>query len=294
MINESANQNDPKRAGDRDGNKPLPSSNKPDTDKGEPFALERAFPEPAEIFRRLDALSARSNSVLIVLDANTLLLPYHLKPTGLGPLENIFTKLSNEKRLFVPARAVREFAKHRSSKLSDIISALSKRQSEQPKTEMPQFLAGTQEFSDLEASYSRYKEVRNQYMKSLKQLTKKLRSWNGDDPVSALYEKIFKPETIVEPTEAPDQLLAEWRRRFADKMPPGYKDGAKGHDAIGDFLIWKAILQLGAREKKGTIFVTGDEKADWFVRTDGRGVFPRPELIEEYRRVTKGHAFRLM
>jgi hypothetical protein len=54
-----------------------------------------------------------------------------------------------------------------------------------------------------------------------------------------------------------------------------------------------SLLSLGAIHKKDLIFVTGEQKADWFVREGGERVFPRPELVDEYRRASGGRALRL-
>jgi hypothetical protein len=41
-------------------------------------------------------------------------------------------------------------------------------------------------------------------------------------------------------------------------------------------------------------FVTGEQKADWFIRSDGGSIYPRHELIDEYRRFSEGKSLRLM
>jgi hypothetical protein len=42
------------------------------------------------------------------------------------------------------------------------------------------------------------------------------------------------------------------------------------------------------------IFVTGDEKSDWMVRSENTALFPRFELIEEYQRSSEGQSFHIM
>jgi hypothetical protein len=51
--------------------------------------------------------------------------------------------------------------------------------------------------------------------------------------------------------ETRKQLHNEKSRRYKNKVPPGYKDASKDDGGIGDFLIWKTLLLLGEREKKG-------------------------------------------
>jgi hypothetical protein len=94
--------------------------------------------------------------------------------------------------------------------------------------------------------------------------------------------------------EARKSYLAEMKWRYPHKVPPGYKDAGKEDGGIGDFLIWKSLLKLGEREKKNLVFITGEQKADWFIRADGGAVYPRSELIDEYRRASGGKSFCLM
>jgi hypothetical protein len=42
------------------------------------------------------------------------------------------------------------------------------------------------------------------------------------------------------------------------------------------------------------VFVTGETKSDWYVRSSGEAVYPRPELVDEYRRFSDGHNVKLM
>jgi transposase-like protein len=63
---------------------------------------------------------------------------------------------------------------------------------------------------------------------------------------------------------------------------------------IGDFLIWKTILEIGAKNKKHIIFVSADEKADWQHRSGGSGFLPRYELVDEFRRASTGKSFFIL
>ena len=44
-----------------------------------------------------------------------------------------------------------------------------------------------------------------------------------------------------------DEVLEEMTRRYKQAIPPGYKDASKPDGGIGDFLIWKTILNLGEK-----------------------------------------------
>lgn len=132
------------------------------------------------------------------------------------------------------------------------------------------------------------------YRKSVGAVIDDIEQWKENDPVVSIYSNVFNDDAIIKIDTKTNkkELLAEWRWRLINKIPPGYKDAAKDVP-LGDFLIWRAILEAGRKTKKDCIFITGEEKADWFVRS-GRGVFARPELISEYGRFSGGKSFMLM
>ncbi|MDA9523878.1 hypothetical protein XI06_27270 [Bradyrhizobium sp. CCBAU 11434] len=77
------------------------------------------------------------------------------------------------------------------------------------------------------------------------------------------------------------------------RIPPGYKDGKKLQGGPGDLLIWKTILAEGKSRNKDCVFVSAEEKPDWWVRNSG-AFQPRVELIEEYRSTTGGRTVHIV
>jgi hypothetical protein len=43
----------------------------------------------------------------------------------------------------------------------------------------------------------------------------------------------------------------QWRTD--NQVPPGYKDASKDDKGIGDFLIWKSILDLGKKKNRDLV-----------------------------------------
>lgn len=79
------------------------------------------------------------------------------------------------------------------------------------------------------------------------------------------------------------QLYTEGQVRYADKIPPGYEDSSKPEpDRYGDLVLWQQILEMGANSKRPAIFVTDDNKEDWWLKSHGKTVGPRTELVDEY------------
>lgn len=72
--------------------------------------------------------------------------------------------------------------------------------------------------------------------------------------------------------------------RYAQSVPPGYKDADKPEpDRYGDALLWFQLLDHAKAVNKPVILVTDDAKEDWVQIISGRTIGPRPELRAEMR-----------
>jgi len=217
-----------------------------------------------------------------------MLLPYKMSSGSLSVLGEVYARLAEEGRLFVPARAAREFVKNRNNELGNLIQNLKVRR--ERLNDLPPILADLPGYQDARDGG---KEVRRAY----EQLEAAIKSWRGNDPVTMLYEKVFPSSSFIDlpnDEKSREGYRQELERRTRNLIPPGYKDAAKGDDGIGDLLIWLTLLKIGNASKKDMVFVTGEEKADWFNRSSGEHVYPRYELIDEYRRASGGGSLRLI
>src|ERR1700704_347968 len=94
--------------------------------------LETSFPEASQVFAPFSIPPITSENILIVLDTNVLLLPYQTTQDDLQAIGAIYKQLAEQNRLFIPARAAREFAKHRDRKLADMVRTLNEIKSRLP------------------------------------------------------------------------------------------------------------------------------------------------------------------
>jgi hypothetical protein len=269
------------------------------TDKDETllsmWALEEAFPELSQLLAS-SVLRGGGKKELIVLDTNVLLLPFAMGGRQFGVIKSTFKKLADEKRLFVPGRVIREFLSNRDRKIADILKDVEAKANgiHNAMINLPDF------FEDLNAalpvleSIKKLRKASDEYAKSLHLLVRDMRAWRGNDPVTLAYSEIFVEGVVVDPAVDRSEFSRSWRNRLLSRIPPGYKDGGKPDEGVGDFLIWHAILEIGKAKERDLIFVTGDEKADWRVRINNKGTYPRPELIDEYRRVSGGRNLELL
>jgi len=75
--------------------------------------------------------------------------------------------------------------------------------------------------------------------------------------------------------------------RYANEVPPGYKDlpikKNKGQrNLYGDLIIWMELLNYTKNKKQPLVFITDDRKEDWWTIQKGKTIRPREELILEF------------
>jgi hypothetical protein len=76
--------------------------------------------------------------------------------------------------------------------------------------------------------------------------------------------------------------LREAKARKLKLIPPGFRD-----EECGDLIIWKQLLDKAKDHKDGVIFVTDDQKDDWWQKYGSKGhertFGPHPLLREEMK-----------
>jgi hypothetical protein len=103
--------------------------------------------------------------------------------------------------------------------------------------------------------------------------------------------KIFEGHTGDELEEDIEDLKKRARERYESEQPPGYEDYSQDEDVsrgeCEDFLIWKQLMVFAEREEEDIVFITGEEKPDWWeVDSDHEIVRPRHELLREFSKET--------
>jgi hypothetical protein len=93
----------------------------------------------------------------------------------------------------------------------------------------------------------------------------------NEDPVIAAFERIFAGK-VGPPFNKDEYITAiqEANRRIEAKEPPGYRDKGKGFTPQGDYLLWNQVLTEAGRRRSDVLFITGDQKDDWW-RTGSGG-----------------------
>lgn len=260
----------------------------------ETLDLEAAFPNTSRLFEPYSLVDLNSAETIVVLDTSTLLLPYAVRKDDLNAIGHVYKRLAEQNRIFIPSRAAREFAKNRERKLGEMVKAIDDMRSRLPTVSerISPLLEGMKEHEEAKAAGALLSQASKSYSEALKALLDKITRWHGDDPVSQLYNEVFR-ECITDSGKSKNALESEWAQRAAINRPPGYKDKGKADGGLGDFLIWDTVLHIGGEKEKDLAFVTGDVKSDWFVRSGRTALYPRLELVDEYKEVSGGRSFRI-
>jgi hypothetical protein len=266
------------------------------------FSLDRAFlasdvlPDVASSYgTQIRDIKDAVKDADVVLDTNVLLLPYGAGTDSLNAITKVYDALTTGKRLHLPAQVVREFLKNRPVKIGDLYKGIADKAS---RLQVPQLsypiLEAIPEFQEIKKSLTGIAGHVKDLQKANGGLLRTIRSWEWNDPVSLAYRKHLPASIVFEPKLDREKTLGELKRRYELAIPPGYKDAAKDDYGVGDYLVWKTILAIGARNKRDLIFVSGEEKADWQHRSDGTPLLPRYELLDEYMRSSGGKALYIV
>jgi hypothetical protein len=261
------------------------------------FPLSVCFPDAAAIFnRRHKNFDEIKGDCLVALDTNVLLAPYSLSDKDIAQIETVYQSLSQAGRLMIPAQVAREFARHRSTKLGDLVKTLQDQMSRtgSPLSTKFSFLKLVPEYANALKLSEEVEQKEKELARTLRAVLEKVRSWESNDPIWELYRKYFG--SFVTELNAGDEknLPDELKFRNLHSIPPGYKDEKKADGGSGDLIIWKTILQEGKKRQANIIFVTIDQKPDWWTQSASSPLYPRFELLEEFGAVTGGKSVMLM
>ena len=89
---------------------------------------------------------------------------------------------------------------------------------------------------------------------------------------------------VLEPfsEEEIQRLKENGKKRYADRIPPGWKDTSKQANSYGDYINWEEILRLAESDNKSIVFITNEMKEDWIETVDGKKLGPLHALSQEF------------
>jgi hypothetical protein len=232
---------------------------------------------------------------LIALDANVLLNLYRYSDETREEFLKIL-KLFEDK-LILPNWAAQEFFSNRLDVIVEQEKSYDETLGEIVKLEKK--FANTRQHPFLsQGLLSRLARLFRDVTQELKKRQQRYFDQVHDDPLLLKLDQIFRDRIL--PGFTKERLLElgkEGQPRYSAKIPPGYMDERKSEDGdplrkFGDFILWKELLEHCKEQKRSLIFVTDDQKEDWWQKVKGETLGPRPELIGEFREHS-GHMFQM-
>lgn len=222
---------------------------------------------------------------LIILDTNVLLNFYSSSQATRKDFLDILKIFST--RLWIPYQVQLEFQRKRDTKIEELKNAyyslisflerdeagLRNKLSEYP-------FIDTQEFQNQITTL--FLSEKN----DLQDLEKSHPDYDSNDPIQDELTDLFTGKTGEKyPDSKLQEIYTTGEERYKVKKPPGYKDQEKSkrssHNQYGDLIVWFELIDKARSSEKPIIFVTDDDKEDWWFIKKGRKYGPRSELIEE-------------
>ena len=121
-----------------------------------------------------------------------------------------------------------------------------------------------------------------------------IQAWGWNDPVSKMYHEVLSERILDDSHIDQNEVSKDLKRRSENNILPGYKDKSKNQNQAGDLLIWKEVLNIAEVKSEHVVFVSGDEKADWWHQSGKKPLYPRFELVDEFREKTGGKSFHII
>lgn len=249
----------------------MPEKSRGNENEFDIFVANSIFPEVAPIFSTyIKSLEAVRNSAIVVLDTNALLVPYSIGKESISQIRITYRKLVETSQLIIPGQVAREFADNRTSKILELFQQLTRKKSSVPNLQTGKYplLESLPEYTETIRLEKEIDSLLKEYKKAITSVLDHIRSWTWNDPVSCLYAELFSEEMVIDLSVDQEVMKKELKRRQLHQIPPGYKDASKDDSGIGDLLIWFTILEIGRSKSKDIIFVSGDQKADWWHRVE--------------------------
>jgi hypothetical protein len=225
-------------------------------------------------------------NAVFVFDTNILLNLYRYTGSTRKNLLDSMKKLKD--RIWLPYQVAYEFMKDRPEIIFE-----TERRYEELKRDGSSFINNLSNHLRLpnnDASLKNLHETIDKWIDERKKNDLTVTHPSNDGLLSEILE-LFDEKVGKKPCkEDSDKIIAEGKQRYAKKIPPGYKDAGKAdrgdNSEYGDLFAWKEIIDFSKENKKDIIYITNDNKEDWWYKINGKTLGPRIELKKEFSEET--------
>jgi len=209
---------------------------------------------------------------LVFADTSILLWMYRLNDNARNELLLFLNGLIDEERLRIPAWVIHEY-NSKVEKIGEIIhrplatllrSAKSKLDELHPHVSMlasEEFVAGT-DFESKDEFLGTWEKTKSQFDRLFRVLSQaqKKQSRNARQDI---YNVLQKAALDTDVFSLLSTVEKEGRLRYSNRLAPGYMDLGKDINTLGDFVIWKEILQEASQKRSSAVLLSHDRKPDW-------------------------------
>lgn len=229
---------------------------------------------------------------LFVTDTNVLLDLYRYPLETSNTLMQALEKLKDKGQLWIPHHVAYEFHKRRLEIIHQQRDAYGKVQSIFTKG-LNDYISQNFEKAcsrhllihkeEYEASIKRIINAGKKIATEIENLKTKHPDWESNDTILDNVTKCFEGVVGNSYNQAQyEEIIKEGVERYKKETPPGFMDDDKDErNMYGDLVIWHQIIDKATSDKKPIIFITRDQKRDWWWIDEGKMIGPRPELVRE-------------
>lgn len=238
-----------------------------------------------------DVIKALWKEAIFVFDTNVLLDIYRSQPETRNLLLETLKGLENKS--WLPHRVAYEFRRNRRSVIAEANFNLSELQKTFDEN-FQDFISNVEKNLNnirnfpADAIYkivNSYQEANTENKKSIEAIVQDFPKFNEHDEILENIKRIYVSNVgLPYSSEDLEEIIKEGKKRIANNIPPALTDSSKGteEDQLGDFIIWKQIIDYSRKNKKNIIFVTSEKKSDWWIKEKGRRLGLPYILLEEF------------
>lgn len=229
-------------------------------------------------------------NAILVVDTNVLLDIYRVSPETSKNLISILKTFAEEDRLWIPYQVAQEYH----DELYHVVYSQIKNFDKAYKC-LNDFKVNIDQKRNYPFLTKEQNKKVDKMADQIKQIFEKQKSdLNESIKSGSLKSKIANifNGRVGEPLndEEIKKIHEEGDKRYASKIPPGYKDkGKDSNKQYGDLIIWKQIISYAKENNKNIIFVSSDTKEDWYLKEDSQFKVPHPLLFQEFAEETDQH-----
>jgi len=231
---------------------------------------------------------------IFIVDTSVLLNLYEYSAKSRDEFLSILNKISN--RLWIPYQVGKEYHSRRPHiireqkenyhKIQEKIEATRNKLISDIDTEKSieyhPFIDKKELIKKIDELFSKITSYLNECETKYPDLTNKD---NIGEEIDRLFENKIGDEYSREKLK---ELYDTGKKRYEQKIPPGFSDQQKGNEKqYGDFISWIQILEYAKVKNQPVVFITDDEKNDWWLIHDYQRptqeiILPHPRLIKEF------------